>query len=111
MKCFVFTAAAFLFVTMWVLEQPSPIGSGMHDKIELLHLQSVSVFTIGRKKTPSQLLTDQAHRVDFRGGKDGEEEDMPAPKRRTSEKWPWEAVHAKLKLVHRVTMNQTVFFY
>ena len=64
------------------------------------------MFHVGRKKTPSQLLTDQAYRVDFSTGKEEDEEDgIPAPKRRTSEKWPWEAVHTKLTLVNRVTKN------
>ena len=47
-----------------------------------------------RRKRPSQILTSLADRVDFRD----DEEDGPAPKRNIVEKWPWEAVHSKLRL-------------
>ena len=64
------------------------------------------MFWCGRKKTPSQLLTDQAHRVEFIGDKEDGEDGIPAPKRRTAEKWPWESVHTKLRFVHSRQENQ-----
>ena len=52
-----------------------------------------------RKKTPSQVLTDLAHRVDF-STESEEENDLPPPtKKKDSDKWTWESVHTKLKYV------------
>lgn len=72
-------------------------------------LKSVSML-FGRKPTSSQVLSELAQRVDFSAVENDERSEEGPSVKKSTERWPWEDTHSKLKYEWALFGNRQLGF-